>query len=129
MSKRKYPPISGYPGICRVLVMSKGGSWSEPKRGKRFRAEKYVKGADGPPIRKFAFFDTFVQAKAFRANTVQITQRESAKGMSFKDLVQVWKSVWLPNKDMSTQIRYGSYLQHFDFFMEMTVDSIEPKDV
>jgi integrase len=51
------------------------------------------------------------------------------QGMLFRDLVQVWKEVWLPNKDLSTRIRYRSYLQHFDFFLDMPMESIEPKDV
>lgn len=50
-------------------------------------------------------------------------------GMLFRDLVQLWRDVWLPNKDMSTQIRYASYLKHFDFFMSMPVESIEPQTI
>lgn len=132
MTERMYKPIA--PGICRVLVKDKKGKWSEPKRGKAFRADKYVGGRDGRPRRVYKLVSSFSEAKAFRmGSTQEFTSENVVKvasgGMLFRDLVQLWKDVWLPNKDMSTQIRYGSYLKHFDFFMSMPVETIEPQTV
>jgi integrase len=36
---------------------------------------------------------------------------------------------WLPTKNISTQIRYRSYLQHLQFFNEMRVRDIEPDHI
>lgn len=134
MTKRKYQQVA--PGICRVLVRDKNGRWTEPKRGKSYRADKYVQAPDGHLKRVYGHFDGFADAKAFRMGKEKVRAPEAtmgneplSKGMLFRDLVQVWKDVWLPNKDMSTQIRYRSYMQHFDFFMDMPVEAIEPKDV
>jgi integrase len=135
VSKRKYPPVSGYPGICRILVEDlKSGKWSEPRRGKRFRAEKYVKGTAQTSKRVFAFFDSFAEAKSFRSNQCPIAtdvkmEVNRSFGPTFPELVEAWKATWLPNKDVSTQIRYLSYLQHFKFFNEMRVEAIEPLNV
>lgn len=132
MSKRLYKLVSGYPGICRILIKSqKSGEYVEPKRGARFRADKYVKDQQGRPRRKFAFVKSFADAKSFRKQTIEPIEDipKPSQGILFSDLVQEWRESWLPNRNISTQIRYRSYLAHFAFFMELRVEEIEPKTI
>lgn len=49
--------------------------------------------------------------------------------MIFGTLVDYWNRDWLPNKDLSTQIRYVSYLKHFSFLWNYVVDEIEPTQI
>ncbi|MBI3556395.1 MAG: tyrosine-type recombinase/integrase [Deltaproteobacteria bacterium] len=111
----------------------KTGRWVEPSRGKKFRARRYIKRIGGGLKEVKRFFETIAEAKAFRNGTS--VEKELAKTirptsrMTFGELVEHWKKDWLPNKDLSTQIRYTSYLKHFAFLMNMAVDEIEPTQI
>lgn len=130
MKSRKEVPTQ-YPDISKILVLDKkSGKWTEPLRGKKFKARRYVKTAGGGLKRIKRSFETITEAKAFRNGTsvekeIAKTARPSSK-KTFGELVEEWKTGWLPNKDLSTQIRYKSYLKHFTFLWHMPVDEIEP---
>lgn len=115
--KRRYQTIKGYSGIFKVEIFDPLSSqWRKPIRG-----------------------GSFAEAKAFRyshrttkksGNKTQPTVTPTPNTvLLFKDLIEVWVRDWLPNKDLSTQIRYRSYLKHFAFFSDIPVESIEPSTI
>lgn len=139
MQKRKLEKITNYPGVARVFVWDADiQKWVDPERGAKFRSTKYVRDENGRLRKLSKYFDTFAQAKVFRAQSepkkeqVALPETPSIKkgdDLTFGQLVKIWQSVWLPNKNISTQIRYRSYLKHFSLFWDMKVERIEPSDV
>ena len=133
MKKRKQVPTP-YPGIFKIHMLDqKSGKWIEPERGKKFKARRYVKTSDGSLKAISRRFDSLSEAKAFRNGTPIEKELEKAKpskgGITFGELVETWKNDWLPNKDLSTQIRYKSYLKHLQYLWYLNVDEIEPTQI
>lgn len=123
-----------YPGIVKIVVFDEeSGKWVEPKFGKKFLARRYVRAIDGKRKRIRQSFETISEAKAFRNGTSVEKELQKANNtkeqMTFGTLVDYWKRDWLPNKDLSTQIRYVSYLKHFSFLWNYVVDEIEPTQI
>lgn len=123
-----------YPGIVKIVVFDEeSGKWVEPKFGKKFFAQRYVRAIDGKRKRIRQSFETISEAKAFRNGTSVEKELQKANNtkeqMTFGTLVDYWKRDWLPNKDLSTQIRYVSYLRHFSFLWNYVVDEIEPTQI
>lgn len=123
-----------YPGIVKIVVFDEtSGKWIEPKFGKKFFAQRYIRAIDGGRKRVRRSFETIVEAKAFRNGTSVESELEESRGakdrMTFGTLVEYWNRDWLPHKDISTQIRYKSYLKHFTFLWNYTVDEIEPTHI
>lgn len=133
MRNRKEVPTR-YPDITRNLVFDKtSGKWVEPRSGLKFNSRRYVRGMDGSLVRVKRSFETLVEAKAFR-NKVSVEKEmleETTKNnrTTFGTLVEYWRRDWLPNKDLSTQIRYKSYLKHYAFLWDFVVDEIEPTHI
>ena len=82
-------------------------------------------------------FETLAEAKAFRSGATDEPEVESVSAathlggssgdaMTFDQLVEYWKTNWLPSVDLATQLRYRKYLKHFDYFSKMKVADIEP---
>lgn len=133
MKTRKEVPTP-YPDITKVLILDeKSGRWIEPKFGKSFKARRYIRTVQGKLLRVKRSFDSIAEAKAFRNGISVEKEIEKTKSpkdkMTFGTLVEYWQRDWLPNKDISTQIRYKSYLKHFAFFRDLVVDGIEPTHV
>ena len=120
-----------YAGVFRVQKLDDNGRWVEPKWGAKFLARRYVLNRDGKQKEEKRHFETILEAKAFRNGTpiekeVANLNPKSSNRKTFEELVRDWERDWLPNKEIATQIRYKSYLQHFKFFWSMAVDEIEP---
>lgn len=135
MTKRKFEVITRWPGIYRILVWnSEKESWEEPKRGKKFKVGRSI-NSDTGTARLFRYFRSFEEAKAFRSASAPgpapelVEERASTTGMTFTELVKEWKENWLPNRELTTQIRYLSYLQHFDFLKDRVVEEIKATDI
>ena len=131
-NKRDLP--TPYPGIFKIQFLNrKTGKWVEPPRGNKFKARRYIKKIDGSLNEFRRSFGTVAEAKAFRNGTSVEKEMEKAhpsrEGTTFGELVEAWKRDWLPNKDLSTQIRYKSLLNHFEFLWNMRVDEIEPTQI
>ena len=132
---RKEVPTQ-YPDIFKILVMNpETGKWIEPSRGKKFKARRYDKKLDGGLERVKRSFETLAEAKAFRMSAP--TEQESAPTslkvnpaqgdqMTFGQLVEKWVQNWLPSKNISTQLKYRVYLNHFHFFEDKIVANIDP---
>lgn len=125
--------IKGYSGIYRIEIRDQASCpWREPKRGAKFQVIKY---ANGKRLKRH--FHSFDEAKAFRQQdssiegepVQQAPTTNSTGAMTFRELVEKWKEIWLPGKNLSTQIRYKSYLKHFDFLHLMQVERIDSCDV
>lgn len=115
--KRKLERIKGYSGLSRVLVLDPiTGLYKEPNSAKNYRAITYIK-ENGKPKRISRYFSSFAEAKAFRQNHSKLNESKPVQpievGMTFGELASEWCERWLPTKELSTQIRYKSYLQHF----------------
>lgn len=137
---RRTEKVPNHSGIYRVLVKDKKtGRWVEPERGSKFYAARSVKRLDGTRKKVKQYFDTFAEARAFRTSNLPVdaalpalqgvVTSKSQGGLLFVDLLEKWKKDWLPHKAISTQIRYKSYLQHFEYFYQMPVEQIQPTDV
>ncbi len=136
MKKKRVKQIRSYPGVFRVMILdSANKKLEEPIRGKQF-CVRWVEQLK----RRVKYFDSFEEAKTFslktKLNSVESTwipsvksDSESTKSMKFLELMQQWTKNQLPHKDVSTQIRYRSYLQHFNFFNEMDVEAINPTTI
>lgn len=84
------------------------------------------------------YFDSLAEAKVFylrsqlRARIFEeptLDRSRPGEGTLFGELVKTWREVWLPNKNVSTQTRYISYLQHFKLFWNLPVEKISPSDI
>ena len=133
MKKSREVPTP-YPGIFKIQFLDQeSGKWVGPLRGKQFKARRYVKKLDGSVREIKRSFEAITEAKAFRNGTSvekELEKRLPAKaGMTFGELVEAWKQDWLPNKDLSTQLRYKCYIKHYEFLWNMRVDEIEPTQI
>ncbi len=132
--KRKYKPIKDYPGIYQIQSYDeKLRKWRDPVRGKKFRSTFSVK-VEGKYKKVKRDFRSFEEAKDFRFNqdkslaSIELrTQLDSS--MTFMELTDAWVANELPNREISTQIRYRSYLKHFKYFNDMRVEEITPSIV
>jgi integrase len=133
MTQRRLQAIPNQPGILKVLTLNKKtGRWDEPKRGKKFLASFYRKDFDGKLKKKKKYFSIFSEAKAFREGKRSLELKKEDRpvaAMSFGQLVENWKQIFLPTINLSTQIRYRSYLKHLTFFNDLLVENIETTDV
>ncbi|MGE0633580.1 MAG: tyrosine-type recombinase/integrase [Pseudobdellovibrionaceae bacterium] len=132
---RKWEQVPGYAGISRlsIFVSADGGEtgrWCEP-RPPRYRVNAYKPDSDGNPVRHRPVFSSFEEAKKFRANFAierieahPIPSHEAE--MTFRELKLLWVAEWLPHKNLSTQVRYKSYLQHFEYLDDYRVVKINP---
>ena len=137
--KRRLEKVTSCPGVFQIKIWNDAmGSWVDPERGARYRAFRAEKGPNGKAQRVSKYFDTLTQAKAYylkgqyvgrRFEEPNVKLQKSEDGMLFGEVVKAWREVWLPNKGISTQVRYISYLQHFHFFWNMPVEKIGPSDV
>jgi integrase len=134
MSTRRFKVIKQ--GICRIDIQDvRSGKWIQPRRGKRYRADRYVHGSDGKRHREYQHFATFEEAKAFRESAnaatpiANVPVEPASTSMTFEELVEQWRTTWLLNKQTPTQVRYQSYLKHFAFFVKMPVERIGVMDV
>lgn len=123
-----------FSGIFKVQVLnSDTGKWEEPLRGKKYKARRYVKSIEGNLKEIKRSFESISEAKAFRNGTSiekeMLKNHPKNEAMTFGELVEVWKSDWLPNKDLTTQLRYKCYLRHYEFLWNMKVDEIEPTEI
>lgn len=127
-----------YPDIFKILILNlETGKWVEPVRGKKFTARRYHVKANGSKTRVRKNFETLAEAKAFRSGATDEPEIKSVSAvthlggsssdaMTFDQLVENWKTNWLPTVDLATQLRYRKYLKHFDYFSKMKVADIEP---
>ena len=136
MSKRKLKAVPNFPGIYQNLVLDEStGKWAEPQRGAKYLVARSTTDMAGKAKREWKCFDSFSDAKAFRCRTgpqllkVQIEPGGCGSSMTLGMLIEDWKSNWLPNKELPTQIRYRSYLQHFDYLINKQVEEIQPSDI
>lgn len=135
--KGRYKKLSGYTGIFRIMVLDKETQrWSEPTKGSRYAAYGYADQPDGSKKRRKMHFESFEEARAFNKGDSPFNRRASPSAelkadtkYLFKNLVEEWKSSWLPHKAISTQIRYKSYIQHFEFFTDLPVEEIQPTHI
>jgi integrase len=134
--KRKIEVVPGFPGIYRIQVLGKDmGKWSEPQRGAKFQVARSTKKMGGVAKREWEFFGSFAEAKAYRNGSLQVPLpakdvfKAIPSGMTFGQLMEEWKANWLPSKQLPTQIRYLSYLQHFSFLKEKYVEEIRATDI
>ncbi|OFZ82855.1 MAG: hypothetical protein A2603_11690 [Bdellovibrionales bacterium RIFOXYD1_FULL_55_31] len=137
--KRRLEKLTDCPGVFRILLWNEElQKWEEPAKGMRFRAFRMEKRGNGVLRRMSKYFDTLAQAKVYylrsqyqgKVHEEPKLERTSAEaGMLFGEVVKVWQEVWLPSKNVSTQIRYKSYLQHFRLFWNMPVEKISPSDI
>jgi integrase len=117
------------------LVLDKAtGKWSEPKRGAKYLVARSALLANGKSKREWECFSSFAEAKAYRNRikpTRPIAQTESIKtgGITLAQLIEDYKANYLPNLQITTQVRYKSYLKHFDFLKDLAVEAIEPTDI
>ncbi len=94
-----------------------------------------ITGKDGKAKRGWKCFDNFSEAKAYRNRTLHEPMSATSdpstgrSKMTLGALIEDWKANWLPNKELTTQIRYHSYIQHFDFLKDMVVEEIQPSDI
>lgn len=133
MNKRKEVRTQ-YPDIFKIQVLSESGKWLEPKRGKKFKARRYLKLSNGSLNRIKRSFETLAEAKAFRQGTLIEEKTPSpissnTEEMTFNELLVSWKTNWLPTVDISTQLRYMKYPKHFGFFSKMKVIDIQPAHI
>lgn len=134
--KRRQKAVPNFPGIYENQIQdSVTGKWKEPKRGAKYLVARPSKGADRKFKREYESFHSFTEAKEFRnrINSPQLVTVQPvetlAKGITLEELIGEWKVNWLPNKAITTQVRYISYLPHFDFLKEKYVEEIEPTDI
>lgn len=133
LRRRELP--TKFSGIFKLQVLDpRIGEWEEPKKGMKFKARRYVKTFDGSFKEIKRSFETIIEAKAFRNGTSiekEVIKAHPFKknGMTFGELVEAWKNDWLPNKDLTTQLRYKCYLRHYEFLWNMQVDEIEPTQI
>jgi integrase len=135
MKKRTLKAMPNFPGIYQNLVLDSGTEkWSEPKRGAKYLVSRTARRGSGKK-REWESFDNFVDAKAYRNRTapeaVEIARQaiKNKSGMTLGELIEDWKANWLPSKELPTQIRYRSYVQHFDFLKDLVVEEIQPSDI
>ncbi len=129
MSKRKTKVMPSFPGIYQIQVWDVDvKKWTEPKFGAKYMVARPGKDDTGRFKREWGCFDTFAEAKAYRnRSVVEVKQTPApATGTSLGQLMELWKQNWLSHKQPTTQIRYASYLQHFQFLKEMPVEAIKP---
>jgi integrase len=137
-TQRKEVPTQ-YPDIFKIVVLNpETGKWVEPERGKKFKARRYDKRPDGSIERIKRSFESLAEAKAFRAGAPVEEKNTSMQAkhvpqdqidpnlMTFGQLVDKWSKSWLPTKNLSTQLKYQSYLKHFQFFWDFPVEKIDP---
>lgn len=130
--KRKLERVARYPGIYRVLVLNEtSGRYEEPIRGAKFEVSVDAGKINGKRRRVKRSFDTFADAKDFRAKSHQVKDvvRESLKPkstMTFKQLAERWAADILPHLEPTTQARYRSYLKHFEILNGIEVEKIDP---
>jgi integrase len=136
MSKRTVKAMPNFPGIYQNLVLDEStGKRTEPKRGAKYVVARSAKDVSGKRKREWESFESFADAKAFRNRTAPVAiaaPLEAVKrgsSMTVGELIEDWKANWLPNKELTTQIRYHSYLQHFDFLKDRPVEDIQPSDI
>jgi integrase len=114
--------MPGFPGIYRKLFR-KGPDekWREPTRGMKFGVK--VGG------RRREFF-SFQEAKTYwatsRSGQIPLAQESS---MLFRELYAQYKSLELPNKAYSTQVKYISYEKHFQTLFDKHVAHIGPATI
>src|SRR6185312_16457502 len=122
--KRKTERISGYPGIYRILCKYGISAWREPRRGHGWGV-KY-----GRHRKTFA---TFQDAKEFWTKTKSHDSIEplppASTEKTFRDVVNDWRELALPHRAKSTQIRYLSYLHHFESLNDFKVEAIVATDI
>lgn len=134
--REKLEKIPKYPGIYRILHVNKvTGKTQEPQRGSKFVAVLDIQSESNKRMRVKRSFNTFAEAKEFRQNSVKVKDavRDSLKlkpsGMCFKELVFEWVRTQLPHLERTTQVRYRSYLQHFEILNELEVEKIDPSAI
>ncbi|OFY98107.1 MAG: hypothetical protein A2Z97_04225 [Bdellovibrionales bacterium GWB1_52_6] len=135
--KRRLEKLTDCPGVFRILLWNeKLQQWVEPSLGMRFRSFRTMMDANGKRKRVSQYFETKAQAKVFYLRSQVQGQfpklpekSKTEQGMLFGEVVKIWQDVWLPSKNVSTQIRYQSYLQHFRMFWSMPVEKISPSDI
>lgn len=132
MNRKEVP--TQYPDIKKILVQDAQGRWGEPTRGKKYKARRYQKNADGTVERIKRSFESLAEAKVFRLGKQfqeEISKPPVGKSsdMTFQVLVELWSTNWLPCVDLSTQLKYRRYLKHLTFFSEKSVASIQPGDI
>ena len=125
---RKYKRVKGHSGIYQIFVKAgHRNSWHEPDRGGRFASDRFV-SVDSKRKRIRRTFATFEEAKLFRYGHkgVDLQIKMPSRSKRFGELRDLWLSQWLPNRAISTQIRYKSYLSHFKFFDSLPIEEITP---
>jgi integrase len=133
--KRKFERVPRHPGIYRVLVLNeKNGKYEEPERGDRFAASVEAGWIDGKRKRAIRRFETFAEAKEFRASSSKVKDivREALKPkqtMTFKQLADRWCADIMPHLERTTQARYRSYLKHFKPLNDVDVEKIDPSAI
>ena len=139
MTKRKLEKLTSCPGVFCIKVWSEElQQWVAPIGGIMYRAFRFERTPAGRRMKRSKYFSSISLAKAYALQSQskvdafippQVERKKSDEGLIFGELVKTWQEVWLPNKNVSTQIRYKSYLQHFTLFWNMQVEKIEPSDV
>jgi integrase len=137
--KRRLEKLTDCPGVFRILLWDETlQKWTAPEKGMGFRVFIAVKDDFGNRRRISKYFATLAQAKVFWLKTQKdpkgfdeptLEKSNPEAGILFGEVVKVWREVWLPNKNPSTQARYVSYLQHFRMFWNLPVEKISPSDI
>ncbi len=119
----KYQAVKNHPGIYRKLVL-RGSKWVEANKP---YASIYLRDVGKPrrqrERRSFGSLKEAIEYRCFgSANRPQIVATETAK--TFRQLRDEWSRIYRQSVEVSTWIRTESYLKHFKYFEELSVDSI-----
>ena len=96
------------------------------KNGK-YEAVRY-EVVDGERKRVFKTFDKLVYALKWQ-NQIPTKKIVLTDHLLFEDLVTKWQTDYLPHLELSTQVRYRSYVKHFSFLNGRIVEQITASDI
>lgn len=136
--KRRLEKLTVCPGVFKVLIFDEQTkSWENPPSGPLYRVFRYEKVTEDQRRRVSKYFSSLTLARAWSLGSQSKVEpfnppkieKDPNAGMTFGELVEIWLKAWLPNKEPGTQIRYRSYLKHFEFFWNMPVERIDASDI
>ena len=134
---KKEVKVKNQPGIYKVLQFDhEKNKWIDTGR---YRALRRINGADGKPKKDQAVFDNYEDAQAFRRGAIpkpntatlhgQPAQNKDAAGLTFRQLVDEWKSFHYLRIDYSTKQTYDKRLPHLEVMMDVPVESLTPESI
>lgn len=135
---RIYIEVPGAPRISRLLIWNKSNlEYTPPKRGKSFRARKYVTDANGNNRRTEEFFHSLQEARNWQlaalGSQILAPQNQIAiqnKGTLMRDLILEWKKRIFPGLALGTRVEYERVIKnHFQSLLNLGVYEITPQRI